>query len=43
MARNAGKYPLNYRVVHRSHLFKAGEAPGLDQEILEGGDPKYCI
>ncbi len=30
------------RVVHRTHLWKAGEAPRLEQEILEG-DPKYCI
>ena len=42
MARNAGEYPLNYRIVHRTHLWKAGEAPRLEQEILEG-DPKYCI
>jgi alkaline phosphatase D len=34
--------PLTYRVVHRTHLWKAGEAPKLEQEILEG-DPKYCI
>ncbi len=34
--------PLTYRVVHRTHLWKAGEAPKLEQEILEG-DPRYCI
>ena len=34
--------PLNYRVVHRARLWKAGEAPRLEQEILEG-DPRYCI
>jgi alkaline phosphatase D len=34
--------PLTYRVVHRTQLWKAGEAPKLEQEILEG-DPQYCI
>lgn len=34
--------PLTYRVVHRTRLWKAGEAPRLEQEILEG-DPWYCI
>jgi alkaline phosphatase D len=34
--------PLVYRVVHRTHLWKAGETPKLEQEILEG-DPRYCI
>ncbi|MEP6793284.1 MAG: hypothetical protein ABJB16_03085, partial [Saprospiraceae bacterium] len=34
--------PLMYRVVHRTRLWKAGEAPKLEQEILEG-DPQYCI
>lgn len=34
--------PLNYRIVHRTRLWKAGEAPRLEQEILEG-DPQYCI
>ena len=34
--------PLNYRVVHRTRLWKAGEAPKLEQEILEG-DARYCI
>jgi alkaline phosphatase D len=34
--------PLVYRVVHRTRLWKAGEAPKLEQEILEG-DPRYCI
>ncbi|MBN8700166.1 MAG: alkaline phosphatase D family protein [Chitinophagales bacterium] len=34
--------PLNYRIIHRTRLWKAGEAPRLEQEILEG-DPQYCI
>jgi alkaline phosphatase D len=34
--------PLLYRVMHRTHLWKAGETPKLEQEILEG-DAKYCI
>ncbi len=34
--------PLTYRVVHRTNLWKAGEAPKLEQEIIEG-DPQYCI
>jgi len=34
--------PLLYRVVHRTHLWKAGEPPKLEQEILEG-NPQYCI
>ncbi len=34
--------PLTYRVVHRTRLWKAGEAPKLEQEILEG-NPQYCI
>jgi alkaline phosphatase D len=34
--------PLRYRVVHRTRLWKAGETPKLEQEILEG-DPRYCI
>ncbi len=34
--------PLVYRVVHRTRLWKAGEVPKLEQQILEG-DPKYCI
>ncbi|MBS1509464.1 MAG: alkaline phosphatase D family protein [Bacteroidetes bacterium] len=34
--------PLLYRVVHRTHLWKAGETPKLEQEILEG-NPQYCI
>jgi alkaline phosphatase D len=34
--------PLAYRVIHRTRLWKAGEAPELEQEILEG-DPRYCI
>ena len=28
--------PLTYRVLHRTRLWKAGETPKLDQEILEG-------
>jgi len=34
--------PLVYRVVHRTSLWKAGETPRLEQEILEG-NPQYCI
>lgn len=34
--------PLVYRVVHHTRLWKAGEAPKLEQEILEG-NPQYCI
>lgn len=34
--------PLVYRVVHRTRLWKAGETPKLEQEILEG-NPQYCI
>lgn len=34
--------PLTYRVLHRTRLWKAGETPKLEQEILEG-NPKYCI
>ncbi len=34
--------PLNYRVVHSTRLWKAGEAPKLEQKIIEG-DPQYCI
>ena len=34
--------PLVYRVVHRANLWEAGEAPKLEQEVIEG-DPKYCI
>jgi len=34
--------PLAYRVVHKTHLWKAGEAPKLEQKILEG-NPQYCI
>ncbi|MES2332105.1 MAG: alkaline phosphatase D family protein [Bacteroidota bacterium] len=34
--------PLVYRVVHRTNLWKAGEAPTLKQEILEG-NPQYSI
>ncbi len=34
--------PLAYRVVHRTRLWKAGDTPKLEQEILEG-NPQYCI
>jgi len=34
--------PLTYRVIHRTHLWKAGEDPKLEQQVLEG-DPRYCI
>lgn len=34
--------PLAYRVVHRARLWKVGETPRLEQEILEG-DPRYSI
>lgn len=34
--------PLAYRVVHRTRLWKAGESPKLEQEILEG-NPKYSF
>jgi alkaline phosphatase D len=34
--------PLTYRVVHRTSLWKAGETPKLEQEILEG-NPQYSI
>ncbi|HLZ75216.1 alkaline phosphatase D family protein [Phenylobacterium sp.] len=34
--------PLEYRVVHRAALWKAGERPHLEQRILEG-DPKLSI
>jgi alkaline phosphatase D len=34
--------PLTYRVVHSTRLWKAGEAPKLEQEILDG-NPEYCI
>ncbi len=33
---------LAYRVVHRTRLWKAGETPKLEQEILEG-NPQYSI
>lgn len=34
--------PLEYRVVHRAALWKAGERPRLEQRVLEG-DPKLSI
>jgi alkaline phosphatase D len=34
--------PLEYRVLHRAVLWKAGERPHLEQRVLEG-DPKLSI
>lgn len=34
--------PIVYRVMHRTRLWKEGESPKLEQEILEG-NPQYCI
>jgi alkaline phosphatase D len=34
--------PLAYRVIHHAELWKAGEAPKLEQRVLEG-DPKLSI
>ncbi|MBS1978100.1 MAG: alkaline phosphatase D family protein [Bacteroidetes bacterium] len=34
--------PLVYRIVHRTRLWKEGELPKLEQEVLEG-DPRYSI
>jgi alkaline phosphatase D len=34
--------PLRYRVRHRARLWKAGEAPALEQTILEG-DASQCV
>jgi alkaline phosphatase D len=34
--------PLLYRVVHRTKLWKAGETPMLEQEVVEG-NADYCI
>ena len=34
--------PLAYRVVHRAAMWKPGEAPKLEQRVLEG-DPKLSI
>jgi alkaline phosphatase D len=34
--------PLAYRVVHRALMWKPGEAPKLEQRVLEG-DPKLSI
>jgi len=31
--------PLAYRVIHRAKLWKAGEAPRLTQEVVEGAPP----
>lgn len=34
--------PIAYRVVHRTRLWKPGEAPKLEQQVLEG-DVRYSI
>jgi alkaline phosphatase D len=34
--------PLNYRVTHSARLWRKGEAPRLDVQVLEG-DPKFSI
>ncbi len=34
--------PLAYRIVHRTRLWKPGETPALEQEILEG-NPQYSL
>jgi alkaline phosphatase D len=34
--------PLRYRVVHRAKLWKPGETPKLEQQIIEG-DPGLGI
>ncbi|MGE0463823.1 MAG: alkaline phosphatase [Vicinamibacterales bacterium] len=34
--------PLAYRVVHRTRMWKPGETPRLEQEVLDG-DPRYSI
>jgi alkaline phosphatase D len=34
--------PLNYRVKHSTRLWRKGEAPKLDVQVLEG-DPKFSI
>ena len=34
--------PLRYRVVHSARLWRAGERPKLDQQVIEG-DPGLAI
>ena len=34
--------PLKYRVLHRARLWRRGESPKLECEVLEG-DPLYSI
>jgi len=34
--------PLLYRVRHRANAWRSGEAPRLEQEIVEG-DPRFSI
>jgi alkaline phosphatase D len=34
--------PLLYRVLHRTRLWKQGESPRLEQEVIEG-DPRYSV
>lgn len=34
--------PLRYRVIHRTRLWKEGESPKLEQEVVEG-DARYSI
>jgi alkaline phosphatase D len=34
--------PILYRIRHRAQLWKAGEAPKLEQQLIEG-DPKFSI
>ncbi|MBZ5625651.1 MAG: hypothetical protein LAQ69_44205 [Acidobacteriia bacterium] len=34
--------PLNYRVRSRARLWKKGEAPKLDVQVVEG-DPKFSV
>lgn len=34
--------PLAYRVVHRTKMWRPGEAPTLAQEVLEG-DVRFCV
>jgi alkaline phosphatase D len=34
--------PLEYRVLHRARLWKRGELPKLEQQVLEGA-PKLSV
>ena len=34
--------PLRYRIVHRARLWRAGERPRLEQQVIEG-DPGLSI